>query len=87
MALFQILNAVQVLLMSALRGLKDTQVPFYINIGCYWILGIPLCFYFSKMGASGVWLGMILVQCVLVISLVYRWILKKNNDNDNVSVS
>lgn len=85
-ALFQIVNAAQVILMSALRGLKDTKMPFYINVSCYWIIGIPLCLYFSKVKALesvGVWSGMILAQCFLVIFLFHRWLrlmvlIKKN---------
>ncbi|KAA0040247.1 protein DETOXIFICATION 40-like [Cucumis melo var. makuwa] len=50
----------------------------YVNVGCYYVVGIPLGallgFYF-KLGAKGIWLGMIggtFMQTVILIWVTYR---------------
>ena len=58
-ALFQFVDAVQVVLMGALRGLKLGLLPTAVSILCYWCLGIPVAYYLlGSMEAQGVWLGM-----------------------------
>ncbi|MCB1864511.1 MAG: MATE family efflux transporter [Chromatiales bacterium] len=48
-ALFQLADALQVVAMGALRGLKDTRVPMWISAIAYWAIGLPL----------GWWLGVV----------------------------
>ena len=61
--LFQIFDALQVTSQGALRGLKDTFIPMLIGFACYWLIGfgggVVLAFQF-KMGATGLWWGLIL---------------------------
>ncbi len=61
-AVFQISDGLQVSGFGALRGLKDTKVPMYVNLVAYWILGIPFAYYMGFIagyGAPGLWMGLI----------------------------
>lgn len=60
-AIFQIVDGIQVVSMSALRGLGDVRTPAMIAALAYWIIALPigsaLAFY-AKMGAVGLWIGL-----------------------------
>jgi len=61
-AVFQISDGLQVSGFGALRGLKDTKVPMYVNLIAYWIVGLPLGYYLGitrGMGPEGLWIGLI----------------------------
>jgi multidrug resistance protein, MATE family len=61
-AVFQISDGLQVSGSAALRGLKDTKVPMYVNIFSYWIIGLPVAYllgYHTTLGPHGLWIGLI----------------------------
>jgi len=61
-AIFQISDGLQVSGFGALRGLKDTKVPMYVNLVAYWLIGIPLAYYLGFIagyGPQGLWGGLI----------------------------
>lgn len=61
-AIFQISDGLQVSGFGALRGLKDTKVPMYVNLVAYWIVGLPLGYYLGivqSAGPEGLWIGLI----------------------------
>ena len=61
-AIFQLSDGLQVSGFGALRGLKDTKVPMYVNLVAYWIIGIPFAYYMGFIagyGAPGLWMGLI----------------------------
>lgn len=61
-AIFQISDGLQVSSYGALRGLKDTQKPMYVNLVAYWVIGLPLGYYLgiiSDFGPQGLWMGLI----------------------------
>jgi MATE family multidrug resistance protein len=61
-AIFQYADGVQICAAGALRGLKDTLVPMFINILSYMVVGLSVGYYltFNKgMGPAGMWIGMI----------------------------
>lgn len=61
-AIFQISDGLQVSGFGALRGLKDTKIPMYVNIFSYWVIGFPLAYFFGftlEYGAPGLWVGLI----------------------------
>ena len=61
-AIFQLSDGLQVAGFGALRGLKDTKVPMYVNLFAYWIVGISVAYYLgfvSDYGAPGLWVGLI----------------------------
>jgi len=61
MGLFQLVDAFQVILNGALRGLKDTFVPMWLGLLSYWISGLLsgylLAFKFG-LGGVGLWWGL-----------------------------
>lgn len=79
-ALFQFVDAWQVVLMGALRGYKLGASPTLVAIFCYWCVGMPLSYLASKTwGAPGVWagMGMGLGLCALMLGLLFRYQLRK----------
>jgi MATE family multidrug resistance protein len=61
-AIFQLSDGLQVSGFGALRGIKDTKVPMYVNLVAYWILGIPVAYTIGIIlgyGAPGLWIGLI----------------------------
>jgi len=61
-AVFQISDGLQVGALGALRGLKDTRVPFLTNVFSYWCVGLPLAYIIgvhNKVGPEGMWVGLI----------------------------
>lgn len=70
-AILQIGDGTQVTAGGALRGLKDTRIPFLINAVVYWGVGFSVAYYFGVhlgYGARGVWFG--LCCCLWVAALV-----------------
>ncbi|MFO6463882.1 MATE family efflux transporter [Jannaschia sp. KMU-145] len=61
-ALFQGVDAAQVMLLGYLRGMQDTRRPMIYAIGSYWALGIPASYALGfplGLGPSGIWLGLV----------------------------
>lgn len=61
-AVFQLSDGLQVAGFGALRGLKDTKVPMFVNLFAYWVIGITVAYYLgfiSDYGAPGLWIGLI----------------------------
>jgi len=59
--LFQIFDGLQVVGISALRGLKDTKIPFLNTVLSFWLLGAPLALWLkANLGPSGIWWGMVI---------------------------
>lgn len=61
-AIFQLSDGLQVSGYGALRGLKDTKIPMYVNLVAYWVIGLPLGYYLgitASFGPQGLWMGLI----------------------------
>lgn len=75
-ALFQIFDGMQATGVAVLRGLSDVKIPLIISLLAYWIIGIPvgalLGFYF-KLGAVGVWIGLLVGLTLLGITMLFRF--------------
>ncbi|MGR3392124.1 MATE family efflux transporter [Sagittula sp.] len=75
-ALFQLMDALQVIHVGLLRGLHDTRVPMIMATLAYWGVGMPaaLVFGFSLgLGAVGVWLGLVCGLAVAAVLLMTRF--------------
>ena len=75
-AIFQIPDGIQVVTLSALRGLQDVKVPTFITFLSYWLLGIPCSYILAitlEWGPIGVWIGLILGLTISAIFLSYRF--------------
>ncbi|MGG3476047.1 MATE family efflux transporter [Peribacillus frigoritolerans] len=72
---FQISDALQAPIQGILRGYKDVNVTFAMSLISYWILGLPIGYFFAKftdMGAFGYWIGLISGLALGAIGLAAR---------------
>lgn len=69
-AIFQLSDGLQASGLGALRGLKDTKIPMFVNIVAYWVVGLPSGYLLGihyDMGPRGLWIGLILGLTVAAI--------------------
>ncbi|XP_043701489.1 protein DETOXIFICATION 20-like [Telopea speciosissima] len=74
-ALSVLLNSVQPVLSGVAIGSGWQSLVAYVNLGCYYIVGIPvgaLLGYVAKLDVKGIWMGMI--SGVLLQTLMLLWI-------------
>lgn len=75
-ALFQLVDAAQVIGISLLRGLQDTRVPLMIAAISYWGIGAPASYLIGVtfgVGAVGVWVGLVLGLACAAVGLTLRF--------------
>ena len=75
-ALFQVSDGVQVGAAGALRGFKDTRIPFLMNLFSYWVIGFPLAYLLGitlRLGPQSVWVGLVVGLSVCAVLLNYRF--------------
>jgi MATE family multidrug resistance protein len=76
-AVFQISDSTQAIGAGLLRGMKDVKMPTILIGIAYWIIGLPAGYLFAfpmKMGASGIWLGLIIGLTAASIFLTVRFL-------------
>jgi MATE family multidrug resistance protein len=75
-AIFQIPDGLQVAALAALRGIQDVKRPTLITFFSYYIFGIPISYFAALhwgMGATGVWLGLLVGLFISASLLIYRF--------------
>jgi MATE family multidrug resistance protein len=75
-AVFQLFDGTQVVGLGILRGMGDVNVPTGITFLAYWILGLPIGYFFGihlKQGVFGVWYGLVMGLTVSAILLFIRY--------------
>ncbi len=75
-ALFQMADAMQVIALGLLRGIRDTRVPMIAAAISYWIIGIPVSYALAfplGYGASGLWFGLVIGLAFAAIALMWRF--------------
>ena len=75
-ALFQMVDAAQVMALGLLRGVKDTQVPMIMAVVAYWVIGMPASYvlgFVLGMEGVGVWLGLVIGLAVAAVLLMARF--------------
>lgn len=75
-AMFQMADAMQVMALGLLRGIKDTRVPMLLAVVSYWLIGIPASFVLAfrlDLGAAGLWLGLVIGLSVAATLLMARF--------------
>ena len=80
-AIFQYADGIQICAAGALRGLKDTLVPMFINIVSYLMIGLSVGYYLTfnrEMGPSGMWIGMIVGLSFGAVLLLSRFLVSSN---------
>ncbi|MDU8942319.1 MATE family efflux transporter [Ovoidimarina sediminis] len=75
-ALFQAVDAGQVMALGMLRGVQDTRVPMVIAGLSYWAVGVPASYalgFWAGLGAVGVWLGLVMGLALAGVFLTWRF--------------
>ena len=73
-AIFQLSDGMQVGALGALRGLKDTRVPFVTNVVSYWGVGLPTAYLigvYYNFGPVGMWVG--LIVGLSIAAVLHSW--------------
>jgi MATE family multidrug resistance protein len=83
-AVFQISDATQATGAGLLRGIKDVTLPTILITVAYWVIGLPFGWLFGfhyKMGAAGMWLGLIIGLTMASVFLGARFLnmVRKNS--------
>ncbi len=74
--LFQLSDGLQAVILGALRGLQDVNIPSGLSFIAYWIIGFPVCFYLGRiagMGTLGIWIGLLTALTSSAIMLFFRF--------------
>lgn len=78
-ALFQMADALQVMALGLLRGVRDTKVPMLLATISYWVIGIPVSYALAfplGLGGVGLWLGLVIGLMVAAAALMLRFWLR-----------
>ncbi|KAI3801266.1 hypothetical protein L1987_29370 [Smallanthus sonchifolius] len=73
-----ILNGIQPVLSGVAVGCGWQAFVAYVNVGCYYVIGVPLGSFLAfkfNLGAKGIWLGMIggtALQTVILLWVTFR---------------
>jgi len=81
-AVFQISDAVQVVVLGALRGMQDVKIPTLITFIAYWVIGFPISYYLSMhtgYKSFGIWIGLLagLTASAIMLYLRFHYLSKK----------
>lgn len=74
-AFFQLFDGTQVVAIGALRGMEDYKFPTYISFVGYWLISLPLCYFFAfTIGYKvyGIWLALSIGLGVVSIAVSFR---------------
>ncbi len=85
-AIFQVVDGIQVMAAGLLRGLSDATAPMLISLGCYWGIGLPLGYiagFRLGLGALGVWIGLAVALACAACALVLRFRNRTAGDGEN----
>ena len=69
-----VMYGIGMVMMQSINGSGDTTTPTYINILCYLIIEIPLALLLAvifRLGPEGVYLAILIAECLLTLSGYY----------------
>lgn len=75
-ALFQLVDAGQVMALGLLRGVHDTRVPMIIAAISYWGIGVPVSYLMGftlGWGGVGIWLGLAVGLAFAAVFMLARF--------------
>ena len=75
-AIFQLFDGLQTVATGALRGLGNTRTPMVWNLVGYWVITLPLGYWWcfrSGLGAVGLWYGLCLGLFLIGMGLTWVW--------------
>lgn len=77
--LFQVVDGLQVVAASILRGVGDTRAPMFVNLLGFWAVGLPaglMLAFRADLGPPGIWWGLAIglgvVACLLLVRVRLR---------------
>ncbi|MCS6818536.1 MAG: MATE family efflux transporter, partial [Chitinophagales bacterium] len=76
-ALFQLSDGLQNIAIGLLRGLQDVRFSAIISFISYWLIMIPLCYWFAfiqDMDIEGIWLGFVIGLLAVAVLLTVRYV-------------
>ena len=81
-AFFQISDGLQAVILGALRGLQDVNLPAFIAFFSYGLLGLPIsyiCGFKLGFGVSGIWIGLLsgLTSSSILLFIRFQYLTKK----------
>ncbi len=80
-AIFQLVDAAQVMALGLLRGVQDTRAPMWYAALSYWGVGVPLSWYLgvrAGWGGVGVWFGLVIGLGLAAVLMQGRFWLKSS---------
>jgi MATE family multidrug resistance protein len=83
-ALFQLVDAAQIMALGLLRGLQDTTVPMVYAGISYWIVGVPTSYVLGftlGWGGVGIWAGLAIGLFIAAVLLMTRFRNKSTSDS------
>ena len=80
--LFQLSDGLQAVILGALRGLQDVNVPSGLTFIAYWIIGFPISYYLGTkagFGTFGIWIGLLagLTTASVLLFIRFNYLTKK----------
>lgn len=75
-AVFELMDALQVIMTGVLRGFKDTFMPMLLGLVSYWCIGISVAYLLAFVlhwEGYGVWWGLAIGISVSAILLIWRF--------------
>ena len=75
-AMFQVVDAAQVMALGFLRGIQDTTVPMAMAVVSYWVIGLPGAYVFCFMldwGGAGLWAGLAVGLAAAAVMMLTRF--------------
>ncbi|MDA7777753.1 MATE family efflux transporter [Flavobacteriaceae bacterium] len=81
-AFFQISDGLQAVVLGALRGLQDVNIPAWITFFSYGVFGFPIAYYlglYTDLAATGIWIGLFsgLTASSLLLFIRFRYLTNK----------
>ncbi len=80
--LFQLSDGLQAVILGALRGLQDVNIPSGLTFIAYWIIGFPISYYLGTkagFGTFGIWIGLLvaLTSSALLLFIRFNYLTNK----------
>jgi len=81
-AFFQIFDGIQAVVLAALRGIQDVNIPTMITFFAYGIIGFPISYFLGikiSYGTVGIWIGLLigLATSSLLLMIRFNYLSKK----------
>jgi len=75
-AFFQLSDGLQAVVLGALRGLQDVNIPAGITFFAYGVIGFPIAYFlgiYTTLEATGIWIGLLSGLTASAILLFFRF--------------